>query len=82
MWSPEADEKMSCRTDGIRRDYCSPNLFSSTSPVLLVNDGAGHFSDGTARARLPRDATKVEWYKSDGTRPAPRYQRPSSCVKM
>ena len=35
-----------------------------------------------SRGAPPRDATKVEWYKSDGSRPAPRYQRPSSCMKM
>ncbi|MCC6927872.1 MAG: aminopeptidase P N-terminal domain-containing protein [Gemmatimonadaceae bacterium] len=35
-----------------------------------------------ARGAPPRDATKVEWYKSDGSRPAPRYQKPTSCIKM
>ncbi|HEX4936248.1 MAG TPA: aminopeptidase P family protein [Gemmatimonadaceae bacterium] len=30
----------------------------------------------------PRDAAKVEWYKSDASRPAPRYQPPASCTKM
>ncbi|GMV10040.1 MAG: hypothetical protein ABS52_10875 [Gemmatimonadetes bacterium SCN 70-22] len=37
---------------------------------------------GDYRGAPPRDAGKVDWYKGDGTRPAPRYQRPSSCVKM
>jgi Xaa-Pro aminopeptidase len=37
---------------------------------------------GPYRGAPPRDATKVEWYKADGSHPAPRYQRPNSCVKM
>lgn len=37
---------------------------------------------GSYRGAPTRDATKVEWYKSDGSRPAPRYQRPQSCMKM
>ncbi len=37
---------------------------------------------GSYRGTPTRDATKVEWYKADGTHPAPRYQRPQSCVKM
>lgn len=37
---------------------------------------------GPYRGAPARDAEKVEWYKADGARPAPRYQRPSSCVKM
>ena len=31
----------------------------------------------------PRDAQKVEWYKArSGSAPAPKYQRPASCMKM
>lgn len=37
---------------------------------------------GSYRGTPARDAEKVEWYKADGNRPAPRYQRPQSCVKM
>jgi Xaa-Pro aminopeptidase len=37
---------------------------------------------GSYRGAPARDAAKVEWYKSDNARPAPRYQRPNACVKM
>ena len=37
---------------------------------------------GPYRGAPARDAAKVEWYKSDNARPAPRYQRPNACVKM
>lgn len=37
---------------------------------------------GSYRGPPARDSARVEWYKADGNRPAPRYQRPQSCVKM
>ncbi|MEP7380454.1 MAG: aminopeptidase P family protein [Gemmatimonadota bacterium] len=37
---------------------------------------------GSYRGAPPRDAEKVDWSKSDAAHPAPRYQRPASCLKM
>ncbi|MCB9751666.1 MAG: CRTAC1 family protein [Myxococcales bacterium] len=58
-WSPEQEAELDCRPDGVRRDYCSPNLFPATSPTLLINDGRGRFTDGSAAAGLPLGATKA-----------------------
>lgn len=59
LWSTALEAEVDCRVDGVRRDYCSPNLFRGTTPVLLRNDGRGRFSDASAAAGLPRDATKA-----------------------
>ncbi|MCA9694949.1 MAG: tetratricopeptide repeat protein, partial [Myxococcales bacterium] len=58
VWSGARDDELDCRPDGVRRDYCSPNLFPATTPALLINDG-GRFHDASARAGLPIDETKA-----------------------
>jgi len=37
---------------------------------------------GTYTGPAPRDSVKVEWYRGDATRPAPRYQPSGSCIRM
>ncbi len=58
-WSPAIEAELDCKPDGVRRDYCSPNLFAPTTPALLLNDGAGRFTDGSVAAGLPANATKA-----------------------
>ena len=58
-WSAARDAKLDCRPDGAHRDYCGPGMYAGTTPVILLNDGRGHFTDASQRSNLPRGATKA-----------------------
>ena len=58
-WSRQADDGMGCTTDGTNRAWCLPTLFPATTPALLINDGRGHFRDGTEQARMPQGASRA-----------------------
>lgn len=58
-WDAARDAQLDCAPDGVHRDYCAPTLYPGTTPVVLLNDGHGRFTDGSAKSSLPRGAMKA-----------------------
>ncbi len=65
-WSPQIDRANSYELPNIGRAYGPPRNFAGTYPYLYHNDGAGHFTDVSARAgvQIKDPATGLPMAKS------------------
>jgi hypothetical protein len=44
-WSPELDDQLDCRWNGVDPSYCDPDLFAGVQPRLYRNEGDGTWRD-------------------------------------
>ncbi len=44
-WSPELDDQLDCRWNGVDPSYCDPDLFAGVQPRLYHNEGDGTWRD-------------------------------------
>ena len=53
VWSFENNPYCGEHVEG-HRGYCSPDIFSGISPIVLHNDGGGHFSDVSEKSGVAK----------------------------